>query len=40
MQIRFFTLILLAAMALAGCGQSGPLYMPDETPEEQTEPQN
>ncbi|EPF2326604.1 LPS translocon maturation chaperone LptM [Vibrio cholerae] len=29
MKKKFTVLFLLSALALAGCGQTGPLYMPD-----------
>lgn len=30
--MRFATITLLFAIVLAGCGQRGPLYLPDEPP--------
>ncbi|WP_413113106.1 LPS translocon maturation chaperone LptM [Thaumasiovibrio sp. DFM-14] len=36
MQRRFLALFLLVTLVMAGCGQSGPLYMPKEdAPKEQ-----
>jgi predicted small lipoprotein YifL len=31
-------LVSLLLLALAGCGQTGPLYLPDQTPKDQQEP--
>jgi predicted small lipoprotein YifL len=30
-------LLLFAVFCLGGCGQTGPLYLPEEVPEEQSE---
>lgn len=32
--------ILGLLVVLAGCGQKGPLYMPEETPDSQSDDQN
>ena len=38
MGMRRFTLLLVAAITLAGCGQKGPLYLPDKGGEVVTRP--
>nr|WP_086939219.1 lipoprotein [Thaumasiovibrio occultus] len=35
MQIRILAAVLVAMLTLSACGQSGPLYLPDEQPAEQ-----
>ncbi|WP_084722154.1 LPS translocon maturation chaperone LptM [Photobacterium aquae] len=37
MRKGLLAILVLGVLALAGCGQSGPLYMPDDT--EQQQPQ-
>ncbi|MGL4193115.1 LPS translocon maturation chaperone LptM [Vibrio misgurnus] len=38
MKNTFTALFLLSVLALAGCGQTGPLYMPDDAkPSEQVQ---
>ncbi|SHF45584.1 lipoprotein-attachment site-containing protein [Vibrio gazogenes DSM 21264] len=39
MNKKFTALLVLCVLALAGCGQTGPLYMPqDNTPQNQSQP--
>jgi len=35
--MRVVPIVLLAGLLLAGCGQKGPLFLPGEAPESQTQ---
>ena len=37
MRLRFFALITFTVILLVGCGQTGPLYLPNAPAEEQQE---
>ncbi|WP_434556032.1 LPS translocon maturation chaperone LptM [Sessilibacter corallicola] len=39
-KLLFIGISLASLLALSGCGQTGPLYLPDEKPGENQQPNN